>query len=359
MIVRNEAHIITETLDSVSSRIDYWVIVDTGSEDGTIQVVQSNFRERRIPGELHERPWKNFGVNRSEALDLCRGKADYIWVIDADDLLIGNLDLSELKLDSYLLKFDLDVTYWRKQVFRSGLRWAYRGVVHEYSVCLDASSTEGRINGDYYIESRRLGHRNLAPDKCLQDARLLHQALVETPDDARTVFYLAQSYFDSHVLDQALHYYTLRSKMGGWDEERYYALLCRAICLELLGEAWPVCQEAYLAAWRSRTGRVEALHQIIRRLRLDRRFDLGYIFAKTASQIPYPERDVLFVAADLHAWRIQDELSICAYYIKSYRESFDLCTRLLENKRVPEHERARIVANREFSIPHIKDETSF
>ena len=65
---------------------------------------------------------------------------------------------------------------------------------------------------------------------------------------------------------------------------------------------------------------VEALHQIIRRLRLDRRFDLGYIFAKTASQIPYPERDVLLVSGPARM-EFQDELSICAYYIKRYERA--------------------------------------
>ena len=55
MIVRNEAHVITETLDSVSRLIDYWVIVDTGSEDGTQQIIESYFQEKGIEGELHSR----------------------------------------------------------------------------------------------------------------------------------------------------------------------------------------------------------------------------------------------------------------------------------------------------------------
>jgi hypothetical protein len=31
MIVRNEAHVVRETLACVSPHIDYWVVVDTGS----------------------------------------------------------------------------------------------------------------------------------------------------------------------------------------------------------------------------------------------------------------------------------------------------------------------------------------
>jgi glycosyltransferase involved in cell wall biosynthesis len=83
MIVRDEAHVIEETLAAVAPRIDTWVIVDTGSIHATQEVVKRFFVSRGIPGELHERPWVDFGANRTEALALCRGKADYAWVIDA------------------------------------------------------------------------------------------------------------------------------------------------------------------------------------------------------------------------------------------------------------------------------------
>ena len=85
MIVRNEAHIVHEVLDAVGPYISSWVIVDTGSEDGTQDVIRGHMASLGIPGELYERPWRNFGHNRSEALKLAQGHADYIWVIDADD----------------------------------------------------------------------------------------------------------------------------------------------------------------------------------------------------------------------------------------------------------------------------------
>jgi glycosyltransferase involved in cell wall biosynthesis len=81
MIVKNETKILHECLDSVHPHIDYWVIVDTGSTDGTQEYIKQYFAEKGIPGELIERPWINFGHNRSEALDLCTGKADYAWRI--------------------------------------------------------------------------------------------------------------------------------------------------------------------------------------------------------------------------------------------------------------------------------------
>ena len=72
MIVKDEKDVICRCLASVKPVIDYWVIVDTGSSDGTQEIIRAFMKE--IPGELHERPWINFGHNRNEALELAKGK---------------------------------------------------------------------------------------------------------------------------------------------------------------------------------------------------------------------------------------------------------------------------------------------
>ena len=81
MIVKDEAHIINRCLTSVLPLIDSWLIVDTGSTDGTQTVIREFLSE--LPGELVKRPWLNFAHNRTEALEFACSNADYLLIMDA------------------------------------------------------------------------------------------------------------------------------------------------------------------------------------------------------------------------------------------------------------------------------------
>ena len=238
---------------------------------------------------------------------MCRGKADFVWVIDADDLLVGHIDLNKLEADSYLLRFGVDFVYWRQQIFRSNRRWKYEGVVHEHPVSLDEGTTRSRLEGDYRIESRRLGDRNRKADKYERDCELLLEVLEQNPDDGRTVFYLAQSYYDAGDYRSALQTYSRCVEMGGWDEQVFYAHLRVGMCLDALSEPWKRVHDAFARCWQFRPSRAEPLYQIAMHQRIAGRYEIGYHLAKRAQAIPFPEEDVLFIAADVYAWRIQDE----------------------------------------------------
>ncbi|GJF10178.1 hypothetical protein NGTWS0302_31650 [Mycolicibacterium cyprinidarum] len=352
MIVRNEAHVVHEVLDSVAPYISSWVVVDTGSDDGTQDVIRDYTKSLGISGELHERPWRNFGHNRSEAIALAQGHGDYIWVMDADDLLVGTPDFSRLTADVYQLQYGPDVTYWRRQLFRDGLPWRYIGVVHEYAHC-DSPCTEERLNGDYYIESRRLGGRNLDPQKYARDAELLLAEVQRNPDDPRSVFYLAQSYYDYGDMASARIWYQRRTEMAGFEEEVYYSLARVGDTMARLGEPWPDVQAAYLRAWEFRPTRAEPLYAIARWYRTQQRYQLGYLFAERAAQIPLPQQDILFLGDEVYAWRALDEQAVCASWIGKHEESFTLCRRILGRDDVAEADRRRLAANRDLSAPPV------
>ena len=85
MIVKNEAAVIERCLRSVRPHVQCWAIADTGSDDGTQDIIRRMMAD--LPGELIERPWVDFATNRNQALDLARNYGDYALIIDADEVL--------------------------------------------------------------------------------------------------------------------------------------------------------------------------------------------------------------------------------------------------------------------------------
>ncbi len=350
LIVKNEADVVAETLDSVAPYISSWVIVDTGSTDGTQDVIREHMARLGIPGVLYKRPWRNFGHNRTEALNLAQGHGDYIWVIDADDIVMGTPDFTRLSADIYRMRLgDASFTYWRPQLFRDGVRVRYEGVVHETAVW-ESDCVVGRLEGDYYVESRRLGARNQDPQKYARDRDLLLAEVERNPENARSVFYLAQSYFDLGDFANARKWYERRVEMGGLEEEVYYSMLRLAESMAGLDWPWLVVQDVYLQAWEFRPIRAEALYAIARRYREQQRYLPGHLFAQRAAQIPFPEKDLLFVGADVYGWRALDEQAVCASQLGKHAEAFVLCRRLLALSDIPDSDRQRIAVNRDVSV---------
>ena len=345
MIVKNETHIIHECLDSMWQHIDYWVIVDTGSTDGTQDLIRTFFAEKGIPGELIERPWVNFGYNRTEALALCDGKADYAWMIDADDKIVGNFKYpnnKNLVNDAYALKCGRDgCVWWRNQIFKTGIGWKYLGVLHEYAHCDKQPLMQFRIEGDYALEARTLGARNVnitQVEKYSKDAETLIEALKTEPENSRYQFYLAQSYFDSQQWDKAIEAYYKRVEMGGWEEECYYSLFRIALCEISKDSNWTVVQQKFLDAYDYRPCRAEPLHAIARFLRMNGRPRAAYLFAKEAAQLPYPQQDILFIDTNVYKWMALDELAATAFYVHDFKMGYAACETLLKQNRLPTSE---------------------
>ena len=71
MILKDEAHTVAATLGTVHSVVDCWVILDTGSTDGTPRVIEdwfaANPSERTgkvVPGQLFHEPFIDYGATR-------------------------------------------------------------------------------------------------------------------------------------------------------------------------------------------------------------------------------------------------------------------------------------------------------
>ena len=302
MIVRDEEQWLPVTLCSaLELGIDHWVICDTGSVDKTRDVVQDVLRD--VPGELHEIPFDSIGQARTELLRVAHGKADWLLMLDADMTVKGELP-TEWDAEVYHGTIEGSWEYTLPLLVSGKRRWVYRGVAHSYLAAEDGGSYTEQVCG-LRIEDRRPG--GWRPGKLEEDARLLERELEKNPLDARSSFYLAQTYADLGRTSDALREYGRRILLGGYDQERFVAKLRRArlLCERDPQSAIGACVEA----WQERPTRAEPLYVAARQCRLNGWNEAALMFARQAAGIAKPQ-DRLFVEEATYAWGIPIELAI-------------------------------------------------
>jgi glycosyltransferase involved in cell wall biosynthesis len=349
MIVKDESPVIRRCLDSVRPLIDAWVIVDTGSCDGTQQIVRDCLKE--LPGELHERPWRNFAYNRTEALQLAKGHADYLLFIDADEVLevASGFELPTLVADSYNVQVSFGgCTYLRKQLVRNALPWRYEGVVHEYITC-EYARTEEFLLGLVTVPNHD-GARARDPATYRRDASMLETALLSEPANTRYVFYLAQSYRDAGELALAMRNYGRRVEMGGWTEEVWYSLFQIGQLQERMQHPWSEVLDSYLRAWQYKPDRAEPLHRIAVHYQASKEYHLSHLFLSRAIQVPLPPPSALFVDQPLYDYHLRVEYGVACYYLGQHAEAIAANNALLRSRLLPRHAMDQVVRNRRFSL---------
>ena len=246
MIVKNEGHIIAASLEKLCSKInfDYWVISDTGSTDETKSIIKKFFKTKNIPGKLFNDEWKDFGHNRTVALQHAYEKTDYLLIFDADDEIHGNFVLPpKLEFDAYKLIFGNShtFTYERPLLVDNHKKWKFMGVLHEFLTSNETSNTMNMasLTGDYCVISGRTGNRSSDPDKYLKDAKILEKAYNVAianngPLKDRYSFYCANSYFDCGRFAEASEWYKKALTHEGWDQEKYVSCLKLYKCFKRL-----------------------------------------------------------------------------------------------------------------------------
>ena len=234
MIVKNEAGGMADTMHSVLPYLDGLSVLDTGSDDGTVELIERMMDEYEVEGKVHHGKFTDFSTTRNEALRLATATLNttFLLMLNGDDTLVGGEQL-RLFLSSrvhmcgpsdemYLASIDYEghKLAWSERIMRTSNHrhddwpserwWHYIGVTHEHYTHEDYAS--GKY-GDYAMTyaGRKMGssddgmhwhiyHTYVRDDReklrkrAAKDAELLLGQLEQLPDDPRTMYYLSHSY---------------------------------------------------------------------------------------------------------------------------------------------------------------------
>lgn len=340
MIVRNESAVIERCLLSVKDHIGYWTIVDTGSTDGTPYKIRELLST--IPGVLYDRPWVDFGHNRSELMELARGTAQQLVLLDADMVMLTNgfgVSSIDVEADVNELLVSGGVEYKMPYIVRGDRPWRFHGSTHEY---LDGNF-EKRTHFASGVSFLHHGDGGSKSDKFVRDEAMLRRQIQSEPDNPRWYFYLAQTRQNLGDSEGALVAFRRRIEMGGWDEEVFWSMLSIGEILEGRGD-WAEATIALLAAWEFCPSRAESLMVLATGFRSRNMFASAKLYADLGQKIPIPV-DRLFVRRWVYDWGLDFEQSVANWWLGGATEARKSWRALLERTDLHDAHRLAIESN--------------
>jgi len=192
MIVRDEAALLPGCLASARAAVDEFVVVDTGSKDGTQALTR-----------VVEFPWcDDFAAARNRSLELASG--DWVLVLDADERLLDAAG-ARARLEAFaashpdaagqVVLTNLGAEPSRALLTRFFPRrpeWRYAGRIHERILRAGAEPRRGPTG----VEIEHHGYRPeivAARGKLARNARLLEREIEEHPRDAYLHYQLGRT----------------------------------------------------------------------------------------------------------------------------------------------------------------------
>jgi len=214
---KNEAKVMRRMLESCYKYIDYWVIQNNGSTDGTDQIVKDFFNEKQIPGVLYdvEEGWVGFGWNRDHLIQHCQSVdhgCDWILKMDCDEVLEVDDDFDWSPLDNkqthgfHIPAVAGTCIYYRAWMWNASMKWRFNhDTCHETVYCEDESIGLNFQRVDLSTKFRQIGHNEgqswSNPTKFISDSLILEEKMLREGTlftDLYHFWYIGKSYLDAH-----------------------------------------------------------------------------------------------------------------------------------------------------------------
>jgi glycosyltransferase involved in cell wall biosynthesis len=357
LMVKNESKIIERMLASIIDDIDGFVILDTGSTDGTQQLMWDFLTKHGKRGAIYSSPFWDFSSCRTITVQLAHQTGDFLLLMDADYQLVksGGLKGSEWrsKLPSphnaplwLLLETTGNLAYSRPHLVLGAVRWFYACRTHEY-LSQSSHDKSGHSHGISqenfpYLQIDHVGDGGSKADKFPRDIVLLLMDMMDDPRSDRSPFYLGNTLKTVEMYEWALRSYKAGMNLCGWREEQYCAAKGALECMYRLKCSQERQLGMVLHAITQDPDRLELLCEYVMRIRSTKELHpkLAHMMSSLCgfyTHNTYPRHEKLFVQRWEHDVGFWQEATIVSYFCPSY---FELGTftshKLINNKELLE-----------------------
>ena len=361
IMVKNGGDLFEKTLLENMKWIDRWTILDTGSTDNTIEIINKTLVGKK-KGKLYQEPFINFRESRNRCLDLCETNCKYNVMLDDTYIIQGDFRgfLEEVRgdqfADSYslLIKSD-DTEYYSNRVTKSKNKLRYIYTIHEViqkddntNVVIPATRSWIFDMRADYMENRTMGRKEY-------DLECLFQMVKEYPNDPRHLYYIAQTYnlLEKHEL--AAEYFFKRAfhPVEGFDQEKIDALFeMTRIYNYKLNKPWEECERYYQLVCEWDPERPEGFYFLAIHYYLEGKMDIAYPYFKKALEIGFPVHRQYSLKPTLSYFYAPKFVASLAYQFKDFVAGKKACEVFLANM---EHKAVKSLAEFELEAKIINN----
>ena len=342
-ICKDESHVIGKMLESCKTITDLIVVNDTGSTDGTQDIIRKFGEDNNIPTYVFERPFDDFEKSRNHAMQKLRdvvqelgwdaNKVHGYW-FDCDETLVidSKFNKDQFVNDLYMINtFIGQMKYTRNTFFKVSKPFKWYGPIHEFIVCDDKNITSG-LAENIHVDVKMTGAswQGDIPTKYKNHAFVLEKYIDANREDPRWIFYTAQSYHDSASMPdnreeneermrRAMKYYKERvNRNDGYAEEIFYSQFRVGTIMRNMEEPWNLTHQELLKAYSMDPVRGESIKVIIDYYLQMGEWNMAYLYTKFAKvnfhgKNPYPQR-LLFVDEALYIWKFAESHAAACFY---------------------------------------------
>jgi hypothetical protein len=159
------------------------------------------------------------------------------------------------------------------------------------------------------------------------------------------MYFLAVAYKDTRQFEKSVEMWKrLLYKSNSWDAQKWFA------CVQIAQMSGDCPNFIYfmLKAYEYNRERYEPYYFLAKRLREEGFYRAAYMYGKLAKGLGKHNHQ-FFLDDQIFDWKIDDEISISAYYIGEYQESLNLSNKVLEYSGLSSSDKGRIISNKRFA----------